>query len=141
MIKPLKYYNILIFIIILLYSVSASAQISDVNNQIISAVSKGDAHELSGNFNQNISVKTDNDEGDFSKTQSEVRLNDFFRRNKPLSFTVESKGGLSSNSEYIIGKFKTSKHTFRVYILIKEISAQKLINQISFEKEQFNFNP
>ena len=135
MIKLLKYVTILVFISVLCYSISSSAQNTDMFNRITSAVGKGDAHELSANFFQNISVKTDNSEGDYSKTQSEVLLDDFFHRNKPLSFSIDSKGGLSSNSEYIIGKYKTAKETYRVYILIKEISAQKLIQQISFEKE------
>lgn len=135
MILFIKYCRIIVFTFIFSHSLTSVAQSADISGTITSFVSIGDAHELSGYFYLNISVKTDNNEGDYSKSQSEVLLTDFFRRNRPLSFTVDSKGSLSGSSEYIIGKYKTSKETFRVYILIKEISSKKLIHQISFEKE------
>ena len=135
MVTLLKYCKIIILLGFLLNSITTYSQESAAYSKITSAVSKGDSHELSANFNQSISVKTDNSEGTYSKAQSEVLLSDFFSRNRPVSFSVSSKGVMNDNSEYIIGKFKTSKEIFRVYITLKQISAQKLIHQISFEKE------
>lgn len=78
----------------------------------------GSARELSGHFGVTVDMKILDSEEVYGKNQAELLLEDFFRRNAPISFTVTHRN-VRSTSAFLIGDFQSSGGTYRVNVYLK----------------------
>jgi len=106
-----------------------------VINKISDYIKNGDAKGLATYFNSTLDLEVEDTDGSFSKTQAEIILRDFFKKNKAISFSVNHKGSSNEGSHYMIGSYKTNTADFRVYILLKKNDQKLMIYQVQFEEE------
>jgi len=107
----------------------------DPTSEIVQAIQKGDAKSLATHFNTTIDLELPGIEGNYSKAQAEVMMNDFFKKLPVATFQTNHKGSSDDGSKYLIGTYSSSGKEFRVYILLKKNGEQFLINQLHFEEE------
>ena len=122
-----------ILTLILLLSVSGwiFAQ-NNVSPAITNAMSKGDANAVSSFFNENVEMVVGTVNDVFSKRQASGILNDFFRRNQVASFQVIHRGS-KEHSAFIIASMRAGNSNYRVYILVRIVNNQQLIQQLRIE--------
>jgi hypothetical protein len=122
-------------ILILLISLPWSSAFSQNNQDIITAIQKGDYQKLSKKFNTTVDLQIGDTDGNYSKTQAEQILKNFFKKYPPKSFKTIHEGSSKNNSEYIIGSYVSDKKSFRVYILLKKFNSKMQIHILQFEEE------
>jgi len=104
-------------------------------NSIVNALKSGNASELAKFMESSIDLSIPENEGIFSKAQSELILKTFFTKHKPSSFKVMNNGDAKNHTHYSIGTLDTSKGQFRVYILYKEINNNATIIELRIESD------
>ncbi len=99
------------------------------------AIKSGNSRELGKYFGPTVEIILPGIDGAFSKAQAEMIMKDFFIKSAPLSFVVNQKGNSAGGAQYIIGTYKSKAETLNVYILLKHVSNQLMIQQIRFETD------
>jgi len=102
---------------------------------ITAAIKAGNSSELAKYFGSTIEVILPGTDGAFSKSQAEMIMKDFFAKSAPASFVVNQKGNSAGGAQFIIGTYKNKAEVLNVYILLKPVSSQLLIQQIHFEAD------
>lgn len=125
----------LLLISFLIVNISQCIAQRDIFKSVTLALSTADANQLCSFSMSKLSLKTPEYEGSYSKAQSEIILKSFFNNNKPSSFNINQRGNIDNKTEFIIGTLITSGGKYKVYILVKEISEEKYIHQLKFDKE------
>lgn len=124
--------TLLIFIISVLSLINTNAQ--DKFKTIISAVNQGSAEELATQFNSQVEIILSESDKVYTKTQGQMVMKDFFKKNVPSSFSVLHEGNRES-SQFFIGTLKTQGgKTFRITFLLKESDSKLLIHQIRIQE-------
>jgi hypothetical protein len=62
-------------------------------------------------------------------------MKNFFAKSAPVSFSVNQKGNSAGGAQFLIGTYKTKTETLNVYILLKPVNNQLLIQQMRFEAD------
>jgi len=106
-----------------------------VIESITSAIRTGNSAELSKYFGSTVEIIIPGSEGAFSKAQAEMILKDFFSKSAPLSFVVNQKGNSAAGAQFMIGTYKNKNEILNVYILLKPVGGQLLIQQLHFESD------
>ncbi|MBI9037060.1 MAG: DUF4783 domain-containing protein [Bacteroidales bacterium] len=134
--KPLSHIYSAIILISLISFQAKLVQAQDlVSDNVIKAISKGDASELSKLFNSTIDISIPENDGTYSKDQAEIIVKKFFKKNPVTKFSINHSGSSNDGSKYSIGTYKSNDKTFRVYFLLKKTSEKYFIQQLQFELE------
>ena len=122
-----------ILIVTLLFTmlVSSSAQFPD---DIIKATRNADADELAEYFSSKIELVLPQKSGVFSDVQAKLVLDEFFKNNPVVSFSIIHQG-VRENSSFAIGKYQTASMTYRFYFLTKNTDAKTYIHQLRIEEQ------
>lgn len=128
--------RIVVFSVVLFFGISfhGSAQ-EDIVSEVKDAIKAGSSKELAQYLNTSIDITIDGDMGNYSKTQGEYMLRDFFKENPPSSFTIVHRGASTGGLPYAIGQYLSNDRTFRVWMRIKDSGNKYLIHEISFIEE------
>lgn len=111
----------------------------DVIGRIEQAIKQSDAQALSGYFRQVVEVKLlDGRENEYSPSQAQVVLRDFFQQNPATRGFAFKHRGSSGNGEiyYAMGLYESSKGSYDTNVLVKKADAGFYIQHIRFEKHQ-----
>jgi hypothetical protein len=108
---------------------------SDIVNEAKDAIKAGSSKELAAYLNSSIDITINGDMGNYSRTQGEYILRDFFKDNPPSSFTIVHQGASKGGLPYAIGQYLSKEKTFRVWMRIKNSGNDYLIHEISFIEE------
>ncbi len=126
------------FAIVLIFSMacsySAFAQ-NEVINNLRTAIKAGSSKELVKNFNTMVELNFDGTKSNYSKSQAELVMREFFKKYPPDDFQYIHKGSSKEGLTYVIGKYDYEGGSFRVWILIKKFDTQFLVELINFNKE------
>lgn len=126
--KPVMKQLILVAFIFIAYSLQA--QIVD---NISSAVKMGNASELSNYYNSTVEIIIDGADKVYTKSQAQMVMNDFFKKNPPKDFEIAHKSK-REDSQFLIGDLKTvTDKNYRVIFLLREGSGRTLIHQIRIQ--------
>jgi hypothetical protein len=106
-----------------------------LNENIAAAIKAGNSKELATYFGSTVEIILPGSDGAFSKAQAEMIMKNFFAKTPPVSFTVNQKGNSTGGAQFMIGTYKSKSETLNVYILMKPVSNQLLIQQIHFEED------
>lgn len=87
-----------------------------VFNQVLASFRTGSSKELAKHFEPSILLNLNGQNGNYSKTQAEFILKDFFRKNPPKDFSILHKGGNGNASLYYVGTYLSENSQFRVLI-------------------------
>jgi len=121
--KTIKFY--LLSLSLFLAVPLIEAQAVEVPAAILTALSNGDAGQLSNYLNSNVELFIENKNDVFTKPQASEIIADFFRKNKITGFQILHKGNKDAAS-FVIGTLKTSTGNFRLYVLTRKNEIQQL---------------
>lgn len=113
----------------------AFSQSSDIIIQVKETIKAGSAKELSKYLSQTVDVTIEGKVENYSKAQAEFVLRDFFKAHPPSEFNVIHQGSSKGGQPFAIGQYKSSGDTYRVWMKIKTVNNNQLIQEISFVKE------
>jgi len=102
---------------------------------ITAAIKAGNSAELAKSFSPSLEIMLPESDGAFSKAQAEMIMKNFFAKYPPVSFVVNQKGNSAGGAQFIIGTYKSKSETLNVYILLKPVSNQLMIQQLKFESD------
>jgi hypothetical protein len=132
------FYNFLTFFWLILFALPTSTvfcQTAEINNQIASALSTGNATDLSNYFNTMVDLSIPGTEDSFGKTQATRILQDFFSKYPVKSYKPNKQGSSTDGSQFSIGRMESGNKIFRVYYLMKKSSDKYLIHQFQIQEE------
>jgi hypothetical protein len=107
----------------------------EIIDQVALSIRQGNAENLSVHFGQTLDITLAATEGNYSKSQATLIIKDFFTQHPPASFEVKHQGSSDNGSVYMIGTYLSGKSSYRVYLLLKNISSSLTLQQIQFEPE------
>ncbi len=102
---------------------------------ISTAMKAGSSKELIKYCNDNLEIKVDGKSTNYSKSQAEVVIKDFFMNNPPKNFKYIHHGSSPEGLKYTIGTYTVSNGSFRVVMLIKKVNSGFKIDTINFSRE------
>ena len=112
----------------------ASAQ-SEVINDLRAALKAGSSKELVKNFNTTVELNFEGEKCNYSRSQAELVLKEFFKKYPPTDFEYIHQGASKQGLTYVIGKYTFENGSFRVLILIKKFEETYLVDSIDFSRE------
>ncbi len=104
----------------------------EIFTELAASFRAGNVKEISKYFGANVDVVLPSSDDQYSKSQAEIVLKNFFDSNPPTAFSIEHQGA-GGNGKYMVGKLSTSRGTFKVYVFIKDAGAQKTISELKIE--------
>ena len=102
---------------------------------VTAAIKAGNSKDLAKYYGPTVEIILPGSEGTFSKAQAEMIMKDFFTKSAPVSFVVNQKGNSAGGAQFIIGTYKNKSEKLNVYILLKPVSNQLMIQQMHFEAD------
>jgi Domain of unknown function (DUF4783) len=106
-----------------------------VVNQVKETIKAGSSRELSKFIAETVDVSINSKVETYSKAQAEFVLRDFFKQHPPKDFKIIHQGSSKGGLPYAIGQYISGTESFRVFIKIKNINGEFLVNEIRFDKE------
>lgn len=131
---------ILMLILSFIWSVKASetdhklAVQADYIIEISTQFGSGNTKELSKYFSSSINLSLKNNENVYSKAQTEIILDKFFRENSPQSSKITHRLSNNSNYEHAVLLLNTDKGDYRVAIALKDSDKQLQLIEIRIER-------
>jgi hypothetical protein len=129
--------NTLFRVLFLLSVVSAATAYGteDPTAAVTRAIRKGNAKEIGRYFNNMVDLSIPGFKDNYSKTQAERILQDFFDKNKVSSFSISRQGNSSDGSRFSIGTLEAGNARFRVFFLYRNTNGAYLIFQFQIQAE------
>jgi hypothetical protein len=111
---------------------------ADTIEKISELIKQGNAHEIAKFFATNVDISILDETNVYSKAQSEMILDKFFKENKPQ--TVKLLHRINSNPNYNFGVLilTTDKGKFRVSYTLKEVNKVMAVIELRIETEKPN---
>ena len=103
-------------------------------DDVIGALRKGDATEISKYVDDNIEIRLPDRSDSYSKAQAVLILRDFFINNGVKDFTVEHKGD-KGGSQFCIGTLLTRSGNYRTIVFMKTKNGRQLVKEIRFKPQ------
>lgn len=116
-------------------TVASTPERTETLSHIQTAIQVGSSKELGRFFETNIKLNLDDEPGTFSASQAEIMLRNFFDKFEAQRFEYIHQGEIKNGNRYLIGKYKHSSGSFRVFIQLKQESAPPKIHALYFTKE------
>ncbi len=101
--------------------------------EIIDAIKRGNAAEVSRFFDNTVEITFPGKSNSYSKSQAELVLRDFFSKNPAKSFQVIHKSE-NEGSQYCIGNLETNNGIFRTTIYMKQKGDKQVVQELRFER-------
>ena len=127
--------KIVLLILNLLLIVQVLKAQDDVLTNVKAQFKLGNAHEVARYFNEIVEISIDGEKGNYSKTQAEFVLRDFFKKHPPIDFQKIHQGSSREGLTFMIGKYSCADVSYRVYIVVKSFKGTYLVDTIDFSKE------
>ncbi|MDX5418806.1 MAG: DUF4783 domain-containing protein [Hymenobacteraceae bacterium] len=128
----------LAFITSLLTIEQAAAQ-KDVFDGVETALRVGSAKDLARHFDSKVSLSfADEKSTDYSKTQAEFVMKNFFSKNPPTGFAYNfptPSESVKKDKRYVIGTYTHRNGSYTVLIRVKDSNGKFLIHSIDFIKD------
>ena len=87
----LRTVSVIVIILLISFSATSSYAQEEDFNHIVKIVKSGNSKELVKKFGSSVELNMDGDEANYSKSQAEAVLKDFFGKNAPKMFNDEHK--------------------------------------------------
>ena len=127
----LKYLPVLSLLFLLPTAVKA-----DAIEQIANLLKQGNTREIARFFADNIDMSVLDESDVYSKAQSELILDKFFKENKPKSIKLLHRVSSNPNYNYGVVILSTDKGKFRVSYTLKEIKKVMVVIELRIEIEK-----
>ena len=107
----------------------------DPSLAIANALRNGNSKEISKYFNDMVDLNIPGFKDNYSKTQAERILQDFFTKNQVKAFSLSRQGTSSDGSKFNIGTLDAGNKKFRVFFLFRKTNGVYLILQFQIQQE------
>lgn len=114
---------------VLTFSVSSFGLSVD---EIMGAISKGDAEGISRHFDQIVDMTVSEKSYSYSRTQAQMVLKDFFSDREVRQFRMIHKAN-SAEAEYYVGLLSTTRGDYRTTVRVRYRGGKRLIQELRFE--------
>lgn len=119
---------------LLLTGLSAHAQSPEqVFAQVERAIKSGDATALSQHFNDTVEMTVEDADSDYSLTQAQFVMKEFFTNYPVQSFAFLHRGD-SENMYYAVGSYVSNRGSFDANIFMRQVGSSYKIYQIRFDR-------
>ncbi len=108
---------------------------ADSFDDIMAAMKAGQTSGITKYFSSNVELTLLDNEGIYSKAQSEQMLKTFFAQHPPKSVSVQHKGSSAQGAKYAIIIYESSNGKFRTYIFMKDNGNGLQVNEFRIERE------
>ncbi|PWJ39109.1 DUF4783 domain-containing protein [Sediminitomix flava] len=115
-----NYKSLYSFFLVFFMSIGITLAQTSVVDQVGKAMKAHDASSITSLMASKVKINIKNQKGEYDQKGAEAILNNFFKNYPPSSFQYLHKGNDSSVQAYTIGRYKSDKGSFRVYVLIKD---------------------
>lgn len=132
--RILTYFTLILLGSFLAVSAPVKAQ-SEVINNVRSAIKAGSSKELSKYLSDMVSLKIEGVQSNYSKTQAEYVLKDFFGKYRPNDFQYVHQGASEGGLKYAIGRYSYQGGSFRVVLRSKNMDGAYKVSSLDFTKE------
>ncbi len=122
-------------LIILALVLSAFSSKADSFDDIMQAMKSGQTSGITKFFSNNVELTLLDNEGIYSKQQSEQMLKNFFAQHPPKNVNVQHKGSSAQGAKYAIITYEASNGKFRTYIFMKDNGSGLQVNEFRIERE------
>ena len=99
---------------------------------IVSALKTGNASQLSRYFDIRVDITLPDKSDNYSRTQAEMIIRDFFSYNNVRNFEIKYKGE-NNGSKYCIGTLKTRNGDYRTKLFMKQKESKQVLQEIAFQ--------
>jgi hypothetical protein len=86
-------------------------------------------------FSSSVELTLLENEGIYSKQQSEQMIKNFFVQHPPKNVNLQHKGSSAQGAKYAIITYEASNGKFRVYIFMKDNGQGLKVNEFRIERE------
>jgi len=121
---------LLLPVFLMAISVLAQGGIDDV----ISAMKSGNASGVTKYFDSYVDITIDDKGSNYSRSQGELILKDFFSNNGVRSFELKHKGN-NDNGDYCIGTLQTKNGNYRATVYMRLKGNKLVIQDIRIKQE------
>ena len=122
-----------------LFTVGQATAQKDVFDGVETALRVGSAKDLARNFDSKVSLSfADEKSTDYSKTQAEFVMKNFFSKNPPTGFAYNfptPSESVKKDKRYVIGTYTHRNGSYTVLIRVKDAGGKFLIHSIDFIKD------
>ncbi len=101
-------------------------------NDVISGIKAGNAATVAKYFDNTVEITLPNKNNNYSKSQAEAVLRDFFSTNIVKSFTIIHQGE-SAGAQFCIGTLVTSGGNYRTTLNLKQKGDKQVLQEVKFE--------
>ncbi|MEI9957181.1 MAG: DUF4783 domain-containing protein [Ferruginibacter sp.] len=101
-------------------------------DEVVAALKNGDSAQVARYFDNTVEITMPDKSNNYSKSQAELVLKDFFSNNGVKSFEVIHKGD-NAGGQYCIGTLLTKNGSFRTTVFMKQKNDKQLLQEIRFE--------
>ena len=126
--------KILLFSSIAFLILASAFKPSNGLDDVIGALRKGNAQELSRYVDDNIQISLPDKSDSYSRAQAAMVLKDFFTNNSVTGFEVQFKGE-NGGSQFCVGKLQTKSGIYRTTVFMKTKEGKQLVKEIRFQSE------
>jgi hypothetical protein len=103
-------------------------------DEVISAMKSGNASGVTKYFDSYIDITMPDKSSNYSKSQGELILKDFFTNNGVKSFEVKHKGN-NDNGDYCIGTLQTKNGNYRTTVYMRVKDGKQVIQDIRIQQQ------
>lgn len=101
--------------------------------EVASAMRSGNVSQLARFFDERIDLSLPGKSDNYSRTQAEMILKDFFSANPVKDFQIKHKGE-NNGSEFCFGVLQTRNGNFRVKLYMKQKGEHQVLQEMGFLK-------
>jgi hypothetical protein len=102
-------------------------------DEVINALKSGNASGMARHFDAYIDITLPEKSSNYSKSQAELVIKDFFAGNNVKTFEVKHKGGDIENGEFCIGTLQTKNGNYRTTVYMRTKGGKQVIQEIRFQ--------
>jgi hypothetical protein len=100
--------------------------------EVVTAMRSGDANQLSKYFDDRIDIQLPTKSENYSRTQAEMILKDFFSSNSVKNFQVKHTGE-NNGAQFCIGLLQTRNGNYRTKLYMKQKGDRQVLQEIGFQ--------
>ncbi len=101
-------------------------------DDVVTAMRSGNATQLSKYFDSRVDISLPGKSDNYSKSQAEMILKDFFSSNEVKSFQVKHKGE-QNGSQFCIGLLQTRTGNYRTKFFMKQKGDHQVVQELGFD--------
>ena len=101
-------------------------------DDVIAAMKSGNSAMVAKYFDNSVEISMPDKSNNYSRSQAELVLKDFFASNPVKSFDIIHKGE-NAGSQYCIGTLQTKNGAYRTTIFMKQKGDMQVLQELRFE--------